>query len=367
MPDFVGRDPIIEDLWLRLQERNLLLIGPRRVGKTSILKAMEEQRRADWGLLYVDLEGLTSEREMVDAVRRAGEARTLWERISGAIGQVESVEVGGILGASRTTLTDPGPWETLADLLASQLEKSHAAHFVVALDEVPWWLDGVEAAAPRSARTVLAQLRRLRADRRLSRVRWIFTGSVGLAGRAHHWNASAEVNDLDIVEVPPLDEAAGKALFETALIGAQVDPDACRYAHALAGGLPHWIRLLVDRVRSRQLTRVTRDDVDNVRAELLSAHQRLHFEDATHGHFDRLWDDPEREWAQAILDHIAQSESSLPILGVLMATQGLTGAPRADLSGVLLRLVDEFYLVESDDRVTFAVPLVRLAWLRAHR
>ena len=56
--DLFGRDREIQGLWQRLDEGvHVLLLGPRGVGKSSILQALWRRPVRNWDAVYVDLEG----------------------------------------------------------------------------------------------------------------------------------------------------------------------------------------------------------------------------------------------------------------------------------------------------------------------
>jgi hypothetical protein len=113
------------------------------------------------------------------------------------------------------------PWQRLRSLLDSALDKQNK-DIVIALDEVPWWLDQLIASGQAAAaREVLGRLRQLRQATDLQRIRWVLTGSVSLPQLAASMGASADLNDLHpSLPLHPLEAAAGEALFEAEVAGA---------------------------------------------------------------------------------------------------------------------------------------------------
>lgn len=364
MDDLTGRDVLVESLWTTLRSTSVLMFGQRRVGKSRLLDYMETQPRLGTHLVRVDLEGLSTVDGAVQRiVDRIAEPRPGIELAS----RVQGIEVAGV-GVQLAQPEVVDPWLRLHRELRRSL--SEGGGLVVALDEVPWWLDRLEEAHSGGARTALAQLRHLADDRLLDQVRWILTGSVGLAGRAAQWGASADINHLEPVVVPPLDDVAGSTLFETEVVahGCSADLLAAREAHRIAGGLPHWIKALASgacaTVGSGQ-----RVDVAAVTAELerrLGTLFRHALEEEMHTHFTRRWSPRELAVRNAVLDQVAPHTEPAPRRGIVAAALSLLGSghsPR-EVEDVILRLIDEFYLVEQGDRVLFTVPLYSLWWAR---
>jgi len=239
---------------------------------------------------------------------------------------------------------------------------------VLALDELPFWLDEVERNTAGAARHSLAQLRRYAQDAGLARLRWVFTGSVGLAGRAIAGSAAAELNDLDVVQVPPLDPAAGRTLFEMAFAGRpiHVAPEAALHAHQRAGGRPHWIKLLAERSLP-QRDPITRAAVEEAEEALLSRPMRHIFRDEGRDHVSRTASALDQEVMAAILTACAEANGPVSRQGLLAVGMAVevagTRHDRRHVDDLLLRLVDEYYLEERDpDAVVIALPLFGRWW-----
>jgi len=56
----LGRDALVEAYWDTLERQSVALFSARRVGKTSILKRMEDRVPGGWQVRLRDLEGLDS-------------------------------------------------------------------------------------------------------------------------------------------------------------------------------------------------------------------------------------------------------------------------------------------------------------------
>jgi hypothetical protein len=197
------------------------------------------------------------------------------------------------------------------------------------------------------------------------RIRWILTGSIGLAGLASDLNASAELNDLDTLEIGPLDPTQGATLFEMELTSTRkvCTAEVAKYAAQLAGGIPHWVKVLASRVRAPGAR--TKDDIEDAVARLLEPQLRKSFSDEGAEHLQRRH--PDRVVAMmAILEALSGQDEGGSFQGALTAAQ----AAQPELSHKASRdciflLIDGYYLRKSmDGSLSWVNPLFRRWWLR---
>ena len=56
--DLYGRDYELDRLWENLEQgEHILMLAPRRVGKTSLMLELHRAPRENWEVIYVDVEG----------------------------------------------------------------------------------------------------------------------------------------------------------------------------------------------------------------------------------------------------------------------------------------------------------------------
>ena len=106
--DFFDRHREISQFWSDLDTDNLLLLAPRRVGKTSILRRMEETAgQHGFQALFLDVSDCADEQAFVrrlwSAILETSLGDRLWERIKGsALGQtIGRVSKAGGAGFSK--------------------------------------------------------------------------------------------------------------------------------------------------------------------------------------------------------------------------------------------------------------------------
>ncbi len=56
--DFLFRKEILRNLWDALKKHNVLLLAPRRIGKTSVMYRMLDHPEDDWLVVHLNVEDL---------------------------------------------------------------------------------------------------------------------------------------------------------------------------------------------------------------------------------------------------------------------------------------------------------------------
>jgi hypothetical protein len=370
-----GRDEDLRRVTERLESGSVLLVGPRRIGKTELLRHIGEHPPRGLVAMRVDLEGLDDVAGAVGRVRDACARQELApRRVLEKLRELRRVEVAGVLEIERGEAPQTSAWHGLEELLEAAVGNlAKDGRLGLMLDEVPWWLDGLRDEREgdtgdddglERVRQALAQLRFLRQREGLAgRLRMVLTGSVGLSSLAAAAGAPAELNDLEVHELGPLAEEAGAALFEAELLarGIGCSATAASEAHRLAGGSPHWIKQLAAKVP--RCHEAAGSEVAEAVERLLGPRMRHLFEDEGSAHLVRRHARTAPA-LKAILSAASASDAGVP-RPIAVAAALHAGMPsRAAAEQAVMQLVDEFYLEPGPDRLRFGNPLFRRWWER---
>lgn len=218
-----GRRKTIRDAWSLLKENNLLLLGPRRFGKSGVLRHLLRFPQHGALPLSFDLEDVTTCSEFVRRIiQKSGERkelRPLLRQCGEVIGdfvdaiseKVESVNVGA--GAPAIKLRrkiEDTDWEPLAQKVMLSLEQSPQP-LLFLFDELPEMLRKI-ASNEGEASTVrfLSWFRTVRLDDRdqMRRHRFAVAGSTGLNYFLDHKLGCPEaLNDFERLPIEPLELA----------------------------------------------------------------------------------------------------------------------------------------------------------------
>lgn len=224
--DFFPRESVRNRLLRALSRDHVAFVGPRRTGKTSILKNIAQHPPTGTAAVFLNLEKFSTVPEWLSALLVLtkklilGSDKGGWWAESGKtakaiLARIEKLEVLG----NGITLTSDRPasdaWRPAADQFLDLLQDADLPIYFL-LDEFPWYLGHL--ARKNSAEEVEAVLNWFRSARQElagGRTRFLVTGSIGLEGLLRRIGLSPTANDFDTIEIPPLtDEEALDFLME---------------------------------------------------------------------------------------------------------------------------------------------------------
>ena len=234
----------------------LVISAERRIGKTHIILKMRDQCQPGYLPFYQDLEAVHSIKELVRSIySTVQEAAGMGLGLKARIARLSTLLSGRIAGVDlpATDIT----WQGLLSDAFDDLIRIADDRIVLMLwDEFPLMLHNLrQREGSESAIQLLDFLRALRQDR-ADRLRFLFTGSIGLhlvlRSLRKAGNTNDPVNDMLSLTVPPMAHrdtcalAAG-LLKETRADPVQVPGLASRVAREV-GGFPYYVHHVVDQL-----------------------------------------------------------------------------------------------------------------------
>ena len=255
--DIIGRDQEIDRYWRVLQRQGLVLSAERRIGKTHILFKMREECQGGYLPLYQDLEAVHSIADLIRSIyatvpQSSGGLPDLKAYIAKRSALLPSTVAGVDLP------TADGSWQALlADAFDHVIHAADDDTRVLMLwDEFPLMLHNLQhRAGPDTPIQLLDHLRALRIAR-ADRLRFLFTGSIGLhlvlRSLREAGNTNDPVNDMLSLTVPPMADRhtcqlAEALLRETRAATAQI-PRLAREVAKQVGGFPYYVHHVVDQL-----------------------------------------------------------------------------------------------------------------------
>lgn len=314
--DIVGRDHTIAAIWdvLTRSRATLVLNEPRRIGKTSLLVRLCHEPPAPWlcvsqsfqgisttvGLVELALNGVQQHQSLTKKARDAARAFLGSTR---AKAKVEGVEFE--LAASFRDDPIPALERALHDVDRSLGDQ----RLLLAWDEVP---DMVAAIADNegepAATQALALLRRFRERSSADSIRWLLTGSVGFHHVVRRLGRDDLLNDVENVDLGPLDATWAGWLAECLLLGAGVTAPSADVVDELAsssGGIPFLVHLAAKEVRDREVRALETGEItqllDAAVGDLDKGHQMTSFLTRLNRHYGE-----DANLAAWLLDRIAE-------------------------------------------------------------
>ena len=286
--DFFKRENVIEKAWDHLESgSHILIAAPRRVGKTSLMKYLEDFPRPPFSLIYLITESVNSEKEFyrrilnrivkTDFVKKSNKVLNFLEQHKPTI---EKIRVDGIEFGVRE---EHNYFEMLCRILKSP--QPEANKLVIMIDEFPETLENIiEDEGDAAGKHFLQSNREIRQDSEITEnVQFIYTGSIGLENIVSRLNAVSTINDLVRLKVPPLTESEANQLIQELLAGVRfvLTDGVIEYIfHQIEWLIPFYIQLVMQELRniSREqgIDAIENAHVDKALQEMLE--QRNHFE-----------------------------------------------------------------------------------------
>jgi hypothetical protein len=382
--DFFDREMEQRLVWGKLEANNLLLLAPRRVGKTSLmLKLKKDAGEHGYRCLFFSAEDIGDETAFVrkfyekfcdiegcepilDRIMKSSVGKLL-KKIKKVSGGGVGVEFGELSGDDWTQLG-----KTLTQALNDIKEP-----WLIEIDEVPLFVlkllkfsDG-----QKRVRAFLSWLRVLRQEH--PEIRWTLAGSIGLDTVTARLNMGDTINDLQTVHLGPFTNESAQRLLESLagsydfILSPSVRDEIIRHVGWL---LPYYLQIVFSLLRDNAPEHVeqwepTIDMVPRIFDELLSPSNRNYFD----------------YWRQRLSEELGTPDDRYAVILLNAACQDVVGSPRhilfqtlhaqitdPDQCGDRLRylldvLVNDGYLVEDDDRYRFRFGLLRDYWLRRVR
>jgi hypothetical protein len=357
--------------------KNLLMPGPRRLGKTFVLERLEE-RGPDHGYVAVrfDVSHCRDEKEFFAKLCQAIEAkREHGDSLLASVQQrVKQLFHGSPAGSGPWWQTALNlNWETFADHLIGTLAEDLHHRWAVLIDELPVFLLHLEA-TPNGLAQVKSIAYRLREFReRFPRLRWLITGSIGIEPLARRGEYLGAFNNLEPFELHPLTPDAAHALLkDQAKQGffehRQRVSDREAEAIVAASG---WLSAYYLEAFGKQLqgdpaedSDTARERVDDARKRLLQPANRNYFETWPE-HIRKNFSEPTRGRLFSLLAYLADFDTGLSSDGLLPALND-AALQRKDLLRLINILEEDGFLVSDPeaDRHHFRMELLRLWWKR---
>jgi hypothetical protein len=378
--DFFDREAEQRQMWRSLEDHHVLLLAPRRVGKTSLMYRLAEQARhhgyqavyesavkceTELALVSQLYKALALKDEAVAVALTGGRLGRLVKKVKG----IKAFGVEVVLSEVR-----PDEWVPLGEELIEALRGSDQRALIL-LDELPVFVTRLleQADGRARARRLLDWMRDARQGtvEGADRFRWLLAGSIGLDAVTQRLGLGASINDLLVQRLGPFEEAS--ALEFLTRLGRQyalrLDEEARGRVLARTGWLiPHHLQLFFHHLRGRELpagATVSAGLVDEVFDELGRPASRACFDPW----YQRLSEElgaPRDAQARALLSACARDPegASRAVLDQTLARQiSDLEARAADLVWLLSVLENDGYVVLEGARHRFRSPLLRSYWL----
>lgn len=369
--DLFGRETSLADYRKFLRHSNLLLLAPRRFGKSGLMRHLLRQPPDDLLPIWLHLEdvqdGAQFAARLVAAVRAdtavMAKLRATGEKGAALLGRLHEVGIDGLFQL-KLKPAEAAAWPTLAAGIINRLEQA-GQPILFLWDELPAMLATIsEREGPEAAREFLAWFRSLRLDgnEKLRQHRFIVAGSTGLNFLLDRRLARPElINDFRRIEVGPLEPPADRELCEGLAEATRFTIDDIGIKHLLTRigqPVPYFIQLFfaqAEQARGKIGAVLTTTAIDSVfKSHVLGRPCKTYFDQYRR----RLKRYPAEVEAAviAILAIIAMSPSPVAFEALYAIYRSHVGASagRADFADLLAELECDWYLQGDPETGTYS-------------
>jgi hypothetical protein len=381
--DFFDRVREVKYIWDRLDTDNVLLLAPRRVGKTSLMYRLRDgARKRGFSAAYLSVSDITTELAFVQKLYAAAQSidparRAVLRLAKGPLDQFfKRIKKLGVMSVSvELADTAQEQWGQLGEALTQALDKLEGRRLLL-IDELPIFVLQLQRQDPSGdrVRTFLNWFRQLRLDPLGSeRTRWLLAGSIGLDTVTRRMRLGDTINDLYLFSDLGAftSKVAHDFLDELAdTYGLRLSASVRERIQTRTGWLiPYHLQLLFAGLRehcSDNNVPATVDAVEAAYRALLAPAKKAYFD----------------YWAQRLEEELGHPDDRQAIALLNVIAEDLKGASIHSLAGVLGKYISEpekrdeklhylldvlrsdGYLVLESDRFIFRSQLLREFWVR---
>ena len=374
--NFFGRDRELKDLREASQHDHVLLLAPRRVGKTSLLLATEAAERVAGTVhpVFVSVAGARTEEDFVRLLLDAAHAtpagkRFRLRRLARWLQKRRRIKSATVAGTGVELEPATASWQERADAALLALAKVDRP-WLFLIDELPVLVLALAAVDPTSGRVraFLQWFRHLRQRPELTdKLRFVLAGSIGLDSITRRHSMSSTINDLRIQRLGPFEAETADRFLATLGRSHELTlaPELRAFiAEQVEWLIPYHLQGVVSGLRARGGNRLSEVHVAQTIESMLE--NRTYFD----SWFERLPDAvgaADRDHALAILSACAME----PRGATIDTMRGALARPIADatareqtLKWILDVMFNDGYIVKQDDRWRFRSGLLRRYWER---
>ena len=380
--DLYGRDYEFSRVWELLdQGEHILMLAPRRVGKTSMMLELQRAPHQGWDVLYFDIEKGDSPADCVAAILAALAADPRYQNrfeaqpFSSAIKDVLGrVSIGVDIDMLRVELKDAigRDWARAADQLQARLTGLPDGNrkLLIVIDELPILIARMHRTGDhRDSELLLSRLRHWRQSPELrGRVHTLIGGSIGLEGVLRRAGISGSINDLAPFRLDSWESSTATDFL--AELGQEnhfhLDSDSIsRVLDLLQDPVPYHVQLFFSSLRDASRgdsSRVSRETIEQCFAERLTGASGTAHLDHYATRLEVALDEREYELARDVLSHACRRRDGSTIGEVT----SVVGPDERTFRAVLHDLEADGYLAREDNRLRFRSNLLREWWRRHH-
>lgn len=381
--DYFGQDELIENIWSKLEHDNVLLVAPRRFGKTGAMYRLLDEPRRNFRPLYMDVEHIEHAADFMieliaNLIRDNQFARVLdglWKgtkTIEKFIRDLPAnIDLGGVKVELRENTDVPKNWLSYGERVMSLVSKD-GPPLLLLIDEFAVMINTLA----RSNESEMKQLLRWFRSARIApetQTRFVIGGSINLINTLDAIGLVDTVNDLSTIRLRPFSLQTARSYIEAIFKNRKikVKPETVDQILELVGEpIPYLLAVLLSSIFDRQRGKKTPISVEMVKEafedDLLGGTASAFFRQYR-SRIDQYYQEKEGLAAKAILRTLSKAENPVTqnnLYQIYLKTVGLPSNPKSEESFMQLmyKLDNDFYVSVTNNSYSFFSRVIKLWW-----
>jgi uncharacterized protein len=368
--NYYPRHEITAKIWEELEKGNhILLAAPRRVGKTSVMKAMLNNTNPGYNLTFESVQNVSSAEQlfqrMYELMLKSLSTTEVHKKKFAAWFKSKNLTEVEILKGRFKWDKKQIDYLNEIDELAEQLKENEET-IVLLIDELPEVLFKIyKDGNATEANHILKTMRKWRQSGEYSNIKFVLAGSIGIHFVVQHITGrSSDINDLAKIQYDPMPLEDAQNYIDWATDGATITYNLELKNYILDKikyHVPYFINLLLNEIdhqaRRANESEVTKVDINNAFNEVVKNND--YFKEW----FSRLKDympQPDFLFSNEVLIHIAH-KNYITIQEIYNMAQKHNKT--AEYMLLIEDLENDGYIVKNNQNYIFISPYLQSFWL----
>lgn len=240
--DFFPRDGIINRIYRRLDGgAHIFLAAPRRVGKTSIMRFLEDNPRKGYHFVYVITESAHSSEEFFQRLleevlkspaigQLAKKKENIASLVKQVIGRIERIKFPWVEVDMERKKEET--FQASFEKLIQEYDQEEGT-LTIMIDEFPQTVENIKVTHGPEEAIRFLRLNREQRQKADQGIRFLYTGSIGLPSVVKKLTSTSVINDLNVIDIPPFSQEEARKFTQILLDNYQVQYSPATIDHLL--------------------------------------------------------------------------------------------------------------------------------------
>lgn len=219
--NFYGREKEQKQLWQKTETSHLLMLAPRRIGKTSLLKRLRDTaHQQNAKVFYCSFADCKDETACIERLYKTLKLSVLKKQVNEFGNILKRLKKAGPTGVEIGE-TSPNDWHSEAAHFHAQLDtlQTNEKRIIICVDELPIFIVALlnEENGEEKTKNFLNWFRSIRQDYH-HKIKWILAGSIGLDTITARHNMGDTINDLASFPLGEFDSPTSSSFYKKYLL-----------------------------------------------------------------------------------------------------------------------------------------------------